>query len=274
MPPDTNPCMTSGSLHEVLGPARESRKEWTDLEARAAHCNAVRARVHEFRHKRLPGVKRLFIVPDMRATTMKTSIRAIALAMLALSGCEDPEARRQPVPVVLQAEKGEPVTLQIPRGFVEEPKDPEGALPNVLLRIAAKDFPGSEVLVPESEVRVLIEPNSSAADAGRARHATALRKHKSSEEAMVKSADLSKPGLIAYSYPNGREDAEAYYLASKSGDVFVNCLRSVCKAYKTWKKRVHVRFDYQPARTSDVQSVDASIDRLLQSFEPATKAAQ
>jgi hypothetical protein len=202
---------------------------------------------------------------------MKTLLCVSGLAIVVLAGCEDPAA---PIPVVLQAPKGQPITLQIPRGYVEEPKHPEGALPNVILRVAAKDFSGSEVLVPETEIRVMIEPTSSAADAARERHAAALRRHKSSEEAMVKSAESSKPGLVAYSFPNGREDAEAYYLTAASGDVFVNCMRSVCKAYKTWKKRVHVRFDYQPVRTSDVQAVDASIDRMLQSFAADSNAVK
>jgi hypothetical protein len=79
---------------------------------------------------------------------------------------------------------------------------------------------------------------------------------------------LSKKGLIAYSYPNGKEDSQAYYLKSKTGDVFVECRRSVCKAFKTWKKRVHLRFDYQPVQTSDVERVDAAVDRMLQTFAP------
>jgi hypothetical protein len=192
---------------------------------------------------------------------------AVALTLLVLVGCENEAARRQPIPVVL-AEKGEPITLHIPRGYIEQPKKPEGVLPNVILRIAAQDFSGAEAFVPESEVRVLIEPTASAVDAARKLHAAALRKHKSSVEALAKSAELSKPGLIAYSYPNGSEDSEAYYLTSNSGDVFVECRRSVCKAFKTWKKRVHLRFDYQPVQTSDVERVDAAVDRMLQTFAP------
>ena len=64
---------------------------------------------------------------------------AIALTLLALVGCENEASRRQPIPVVL-ADKGKPVTLHIPRGYIEEPKKPEGTLPNVILRIAAQDF--------------------------------------------------------------------------------------------------------------------------------------
>jgi hypothetical protein len=205
---------------------------------------------------------------------MKTQTCSIAVALLVLAGCENEAARREPIPIVLQAEKGEAVTLQIPRGYVEQPEKPEGVLPNVILRIAAADFSGAAAFVPESDVRVLIEPRSSAADAGHERQAAALRKHKSSEEALVKSAENSKPGLIAYSYPNGSEDAEAYYLTSKSGDVFVDCRRSVCSAFKTWRKRVHLRFDYQPARTSDVEAVDAAVDGMLQTFAPGTNAAR
>jgi len=199
---------------------------------------------------------------------------SIALAMLALAGCENEAARRQPIPIVLQAEKGEAVTLQIPRGYIEAPKHPEGVLPNVILRMAAKDFSGSEVFVPESEVRMLIEPTTSAADAAHERQAAALRRSRASEEAIVKSKELSKPGLIVYSFPNGREDAEAYYLTSASGDVFVDCWKSVCKAFKTWQKRVHVRFDYQPVRGSDIQTVDAQVDRMLQSFVSESNAAK
>jgi hypothetical protein len=178
------------------------------------------------------------------------------------------------MPIVLQPEKGEPITLQVPRGYIEEPKNPEGPLPNVVLRIAAKDFSTAEAFAPESDVRMSIEPASSAADAAHERQAAALRKHKSSEEAIVKSAEASKRGLIAYSYPNGEENAEAYYLTSASGDVFVDCRRSVCKAYKTWKKRVHLRFDYQPVHAADVQAADASIDHMLQSFAGATSSAK
>jgi len=103
--------------------------------------------------------------------------------------------------------------------------------------------------------------------------AAALLKHKSAEDAIVKSAELSKPGLIAYTYPNAKasDDAKAYYLKSKSGDVFVECRRSVCKAYKTWKKLVHLRFDYQPVQTADVEQVDAAVDGMLQSFAPEAK---
>ena len=192
---------------------------------------------------------------------------AVALTLLVLVGCENEAARRQPIPVVL-ADKGEPVTLHIPRGYIEEPKKPEGVLPNVILRIAAQDFSAAEAFAPESEVRVLIEPTASAVDAAHKLQAAALLRHKSAEEALAKSAELSKPGLIAYSYPNGSEDSKAYYLKSKTGDVFVECRRSVCKAFKTWKKRVHLRFDYQPVQTSDVERVDAAVDRMLQTFAP------
>jgi hypothetical protein len=205
---------------------------------------------------------------------MKTTWKcAVALTSLVLVGCENEAARRQPIPVVL-ADKGKPVTLHIPRGYIEQPKKPEGVLPNVILRIAAQDFSGAEAFVPESEVRVLIEPTASAVDAAHKLHAEALRKHKASDEALAKSAELSKPGLIAYSYPNGREDSKAYYLASNSGDVFVECSRSVCKAFKTWKKRVHLRFDYQPVETSDVEQVDAAVDRMLQTFAPEANTAR
>jgi len=199
---------------------------------------------------------------------MKTTQKcAVALTLLGLVGCENEAARRQPVPVVL-ADTGEPVTLHIPRGYIEQPKKPEGVLPNVILRIAAQDFSAAEAFAPESEVRVLIEPTASAVDAAHKLHAEALRRHKSSEEALAKSTELSKRGLIAYSYPNGSEDSKAYYLTSKSGDVFVECRRSVCKAFKTWQKRVHLRFDYQPVQTANVEQVDAAIDRMLQTFAP------
>jgi hypothetical protein len=198
---------------------------------------------------------------------------AVALTLLVLVGCENEAARRQPIPVVL-ADKGEPVTLHIPRGYIEEPKKPEGVLPNVILRIPAQDFSAAGAFAPESEVRVLIEPTASAVDAAHKVNAAALLRHKSSEEALAKSAELSKPGLIAYSYPNGSEDSKAYYLTSKSGHVFVECRRSVCKAFKTWKKRVHLRFDYQPVQTPDVEQVDAAVDRLLQTFAPEANAAR
>ena len=198
---------------------------------------------------------------------------AVALTLLVLAGCENEASRRQQIPVVL-ADKGEPVTLHIPRGYIEEPKKPEGVLPNVILRIAAQDFSGTAAFAPESEVRVLIEPTASAVDAAHKLRAAALLRHKSAEEALAKSAELSKPGLIAYSYPNGSEDSQAYYLTSKTGDVFVECRRSVCKAFKTWKKRVHLRFDYQPVQTSDVERVDAAIDRMLQTFAPGANTAR
>ena len=198
---------------------------------------------------------------------------AFALTLLVLAGCGNEASRRQPVPVVL-ADKGEPVTLHIPRGYIEEPKKPDGVLPNVILRIAAQDFSGAAAFAPESEVRVLIEPTASAVDAAHKLQAAALLRHKSSEEALAKSAELSKPGLIAYTYPNSSEDPKAYYLKSKSGDVFVECRRSVCKAYKTWKKLVHLRFDYQPVQTADVEQVDAAVDRMLQSFAPEASTAR
>jgi hypothetical protein len=198
---------------------------------------------------------------------------AVALTLLVLVGCENEAARHQPIPVVL-ADKGEPVTLHIPRGYIEEPKKPEGTLPHVILRIAAQDFSAAPAFAPESEVRVLIEPTASKVDAAHKLHAAALLRHKSSEEALAQSAESSKPGLIAYSYPNGKEDSKAYYLKSKSGDVFVECRRSVCKAYKTWKKLVHLSFDYQPVQTTDVEQVDAAIDRMLQSFAPEANAGR
>ena len=200
---------------------------------------------------------------------------AVALTLLVLAGCQNEASRRQQIPVVL-ADKGEPVTLHIPRGYIEEPKKPEGVLPNVILRIEAKDFSEAAVFAPESEVRVLIEPTASAVDAAHKLQAAALLKHKSAEDAIVKSAELSKPGLIAYTYPNAKasDDAKAYYLKSKSGDVFVECRRSVCKAYKTWKKLVHLRFDYQPVQTADVEQVDAAVDGMLQSFAPEANTAR
>ena len=205
---------------------------------------------------------------------MKTTQKfAVALTLLVLVGCQNEAARRQPIPVVL-ADKGEPVTLHIPRGYIEQPKKPDGVLPNVILRIPVQDFSGAAAFAPESEVRVLIEPTASAVDAAHKLQAAALLRHKSAEEALAKSAELSKPGLIAYSYPNGSEDSQAYYLTSKTGDVFVECRRSVCKAFKTWKKRVHLRFDYQPVQTSDVERVDAAIDRMLQTFAPGANTAR
>jgi hypothetical protein len=198
----------------------------------------------------------------------------IALTMLALAGCENEAARREPIAVVLQAEKGEPVTLQIPRGYIEQPKKPEGVLSNVILRLAAKDFAGSNAFVPESDVRILIEPTSSASDAGKQRHAAALRKARSSVDSLRKVEDKSKRGLIAYSYPNGNEDAEAFYLTSKTGDVFVECRRAVCSAYKTWRKRVHLRVDSQPANTADVEALDAAVDQMLQTFVTDTQDAK
>ena len=198
---------------------------------------------------------------------------AVALTLLVLVGCENEAARHQPIPVVL-ADKGAPVTLHIPRGYIEEPKKPEGTLPNVILRIAVQEFSPAAAFVPETEVRVLIEPTASAVDAAHKLHAAALLRHKSAEEALAKSSESSKPGLIAYTYPNGKEDAKAYYLKSKSGDVFVECRRSVCKAFKTWKKRVHLRFDYQPVQAADVEQVDAAVDRMLQSFAPEANTAR
>jgi hypothetical protein len=198
---------------------------------------------------------------------------ALALTLLLLVGCGNEAARHQPIAVVL-ADKGEPVTLHIPQGYIEEPRKPEGVLPNVILRIAGQEFSAAAAFVPESEVRVLIEPTASAVDAAHKLRAAALLRHKSSEEALAKSPESSKPGLIAYSYPNGSKDSKAYYLTSKSGDVFVECRRSVCKAFKTWKKRVHLRFDYQPVQTENVEQVDAAIDRMLQSFAPETNTAR
>jgi hypothetical protein len=196
----------------------------------------------------------------------------IALVMLALAGCENGAARREPIAVVLQAEKGESITLQIPRGYIEQPKKPEGVLSNVILRIAAKDFTAPDAFVPESEVRILIEPTASASDAGKQRHAAALRKARSSVDSLRKVDDKSKRGLIAYSYPNGEEDAEAYYLTSNTGDVFVECRRAVCSAYKTWRKRVHLRVDSQPADTADVAALDTAVDQMLQTFVTDTQA--
>jgi hypothetical protein len=199
------------------------------------------------------------------------------LLVLLFSGCDRESTRQEPISIVLKAEKGEPVTLQIPRGYIEEPKKPEGVLSNVILSVSAKDFPAG-AFVAESEVRMLIEPTAGKADAGRSRQRSALLRTKWSEEAIVKSAEKSTKGLIAYVYPNkqeaAQEAAEAYYLTSKTGDVFVECRKSVCSAYKTWSKRVHLRFDYQPVNTADVATVDAAVDQLLQSFAPETGKAQ
>lgn len=198
---------------------------------------------------------------------MKISIQTFVLTLLVLGGCDRAATRGEPIPIVLQPEKGESVTLNIPRGYVEEPKNLKGPIPNAVLRISEKDFGAPGVLVAESEVRIAMEPNASDADAGEGRHAAALRKHRSSVEALKKSKERSKKGLIAYSYPNGEEpDAEAYFLDSKSGDVFVDCRRSVCKAYKTWNKRVHMRFDFRPVETVNVAAIDTAVDRMMQSF--------
>lgn len=174
---------------------------------------------------------------------------------------------------MLQTEKGDRVTLQIPRGYIEEPKKPEGVLVSVVLRISAKEFSGG-AFAPESEVRMQIEASSGKADVGRSRLKSALIRVKWSEEAIVKSAAKSKKGLIAYSYPNSQEAAEAYYLTSSTGDVFVECRRSVCTAYKTWSKRVHLRIDFQPVNASDIAAVDAAVDGMLRSFAPATEVAR
>lgn len=192
----------------------------------------------------------------------------VAVSLIMLAACQNDAAKQQPIDVILQAEKSEPLTLQIPRGYIEEPKKPEGALPNVILRIAAKDLEQSATFVADSEVRVLIEPVAGKADAAQARHAAALRKPKFAEEALLKSAEKSRGALTTYSYPNATQEAEAYYLKSKTGDVFVDCRRSVCSALKTWRKRVHLRVDCQPTNISDVQALDAAIDGLMQMFMP------
>ena len=197
---------------------------------------------------------------------------ALLIAFLALGGCG--ADRQQVVPVVLQVENSDRITLQIPRGYIEEPKKPDGVLPNVLLRINANDFSGA-AFTPESEVRMLIEPRSGNADAGRSRHKSALIRVKWGEEAIVRSKEQSKKGLIAYSYPNSQEETrEGYFLTSSTGDVFFECKKSVCSAYKTWSKRVHLRIDFQPANAADIAGVDASIDGMLQSFKPATEAVK
>ena len=53
---------------------------------------------------------------------------AVALTLLVLAGCQNEASRRQQIPVVL-ADKGEPVTLHIPRGYIEEPKKPQRQQP-------------------------------------------------------------------------------------------------------------------------------------------------
>ena len=198
---------------------------------------------------------------------MKIFTHAFAISLLALSGCDRGPSQGEPISVVLQPEKGESVTLNVPRGYFEEPKNVDGPIANAVLRIPEKDFGAPGVFFAESEVRIAMEPNASDADAGEERHAAALRKHHSSVEALKKSDELSKKGLIAYTYPNGEEpDAQAYFLDSKSGDTFVDCRRSVCKAYKTWNKRIHMRFDFRPVDTGNVEAVDGAIDRMMQSF--------
>jgi hypothetical protein len=196
---------------------------------------------------------------------------ALLIACLVLGGCE--ASRQQAIPVVLQTEKGERVTLHIPRGYIEEPKKAEGVVTDVVLRISAKDFSGA-AFAPESEVRMQIEGRSGKDDIGRSRLASALLRVKWSEEAIVKSSEKSKKDLVAYSYPNGKEAAEAYYLTSSTGDVFVECRRSVCSAYKTWSKRVHLRIDFQPVNALDLAAVEDAVDGMLRSFAPATDVAK
>lgn len=196
---------------------------------------------------------------------------ALLIALVVLSGCKG--SQHATVPVVLQAEKSDRVTMQIPGGYIEEPKKPEGVLSNVLLRIGAKEFSGT-AFVPESEVRMLMEPRSGKTDAGHSRQSSALIRVKWGEEAIVKSAEKSKKGLIAYSYPNSQEPLESYFLKSSTGDVFVECKKSVCSAYKTWSKHVHLRIDFQPVNAADIALVDTAIDGMLKSFEPETEAVK
>lgn len=198
---------------------------------------------------------------------MKIQMCLAAVALVMLAGCKDP-ASTAPVALSLKAEKGDAVSLQIPRGLIEQPEKPEGTVPSVLLRVAGKNFSAPQAFAPESDVRILIEPNSTAADAGKELQAQALRRPKAAEEAIKKNDELSKPGLIVYSFPNGREEAESYYFTSKTGDVFVDCWKGVCKSYKTWNKLVHLRFDYHPVTAADVQTVDSTIDALMQTFAP------
>lgn len=219
----------------------------------------------------LPGGEHHFF-PSNRIRMIKhPKFSALLIACLLVGGCE--AARQQAIAIVLQTEKGDRVTLQIPRGYIEEPKKPEGVLAGVVLRISAKDFSGA-AFAPESEVRMQIEARSGKADIGRSRRASALIRVKWSEEAIVKSAAKSKKGLIAYSYPNRQEAAEAYYLTSSTGDVFAECRRSVCSAYKTWSKRVHLRIDFQPVNGSDIAVVDAAVDGMLRSFASASEVAK
>lgn len=219
----------------------------------------------------LPGGEHHFF-PSNRIRMIKhPKFSALLIACLLVGGCE--AARQQVIAVVLQTEKGDRVTLQIPRGYIEKPTKPEGVLSDVVLRISAKEFSGA-AFAPESEVRMQIEARSGKADIGRSRLASALIRVKWSEEAIVKSAAKSTKGLIAYSYPNRQEAAEAYYLTSSTGDVFVECRRSVCSAYKTWSKRVHLRIDFQPVNGSDIAVVDAAVDDMLRSFAPTTEVAK
>lgn len=199
---------------------------------------------------------------------MKSQMCAVAMAIVVLAGCKDP-ASSAPVAMSLRAEKGDAVSISIPGGYIDQKEKPAATQPSVVLRIAAKNFSGGEAFAPESEVRILIEPNSTQADAGKELQAAALRRPKAAEDAIKKSDELSKPGLIVYGFPNGREEAESYYFTSKTGDVFVDCWKGVCKSYKTWNKLVHLRFDYHPVTAADVQAVDNAIDAMMQSFKPA-----
>lgn len=220
----------------------------------------------------LPGGEHHFF-PSNRIRMIKhPKCSALLIACLLVGGCE--AARQQVIAIVLQTEKGDRVTLQIPRGYIEKPTKPEGVLSDVVLRISAKEFSGA-AFAPESEVRMQIEAKSGKDEVGRLRLASALIRVKWSEEAIVKTAAKSKKGLTAYSYPNWQEEAaEAYYLTSSTGDVFVECRRSVCSAYKTWSKRVHLRIDFQPVNSSDIAAVDAAVDGMLRSFAPATEVAK
>jgi hypothetical protein len=75
--------------------------------------------------------------------------------------------------------------------------------------------------------------------------------------------------MIGYLFTNSYAGAMAYYFKTNDDGVFVDCSeRPRCRGYLTWHGLLDVQYEYERADLDDPRPINATLQKLLESFEP------
>jgi hypothetical protein len=81
--------------------------------------------------------------------------------------------------------------------------------------------------------------------------------------ALPSSADES---VRAYEYVNSKQHWKAYFVKSSEGPVFIECPGTVCKAYRTWRGKLTVRYQFFGSEIPDFAQLDRALGQLIGTF--------